>query len=248
MMDLERSAQSDGAASSDRQRAVRRRRIRRLWLAGYLLAGVVYCVACDSVRWGGRWAELALGRIPEPRAMKVQRIDRMRATRGAEGTVEIELGLTSPSGESFELSGSGRSNDGSIEPWSTVRVALGASEFAVGSAVHVVDDDGTVAHESTTLTSTERRDGLLVFLHEGREDQWFAFVYPPVRPVRSDDVDLVVGDAVRIPLPSPITESSRRKRALAAVFMRPTAAVVDVVTWPVQLVMLGIAMTRVPVH
>lgn len=247
-MDIDHSAESDGATSSDPQRAVRRRRIPRRWLAGYLLAGVVYCVACDSLRFGGRWAELYLGRIPEPRAMEVQRIDRLRATRGAAGTVEIELGLTSPSGEPFELSGSGRSRDGSIEPWSTVRVALGESEFAVGSAVYAVDDDGTVAHASTPLTSAERRDGLLVFLHEGREHQWFLFAYPPVRSGRSEDVSLVVGDAVRIPLPSPIIESSRRKRAIAAVFVRPTAAVVDVVTWPVQLVMLGFAMTRVPVH
>ena len=214
-----------------------------LWV--YLAIGVALS-ACTELGFADRWATQRLAAMEELEPLAIRRITSLHAVLEGDVAFHVEVEVEDHGGKLHVLRGT--TSAFGLVPWSGIWVRLGSTSFDAGTAVQPVDPDGTVSYVATALEPQDREQGLLVFLHEGREQRWFLFAALPTPEGRPADEIIDVGTLRRIPLDQPITEASRRKRRAAAVCLRPLAIAVDVVTWPIQAAMLVYTFSRISIH
>ena len=224
-----------------------RKTVGRVLLAAYLVIGVGFAGGCRDLAMANRWVSQKLNAMEEVQPLAVERIDQLRMSVTDAGLVRAELEVIDPEGRrfSFDVSATTMANAAS---WSSVHAYLGSTNFPVGVPVFAVDGEGIVATDAIPLTPEQRESGLLVFMNEGRENHWFLFAAVP--PEGGRPADMVIHNSVlaRFALPRPITSASLNRRSAAAVVLYPLAFVIDVITWPAQLVVFMVAMGSISVH
>jgi hypothetical protein len=231
----------------------RRRLVVRGLLLAYLLGGAGFTAGCGRFGMGQRWAARRLAALEDLEPLRVERIDRLRASAGPEGSLQVELDVVDDNGErdAFQLQDS---RGAPVGRWSRAVVHRGPTFFAVDTPVLAVAADGSLAAEPEPLTADDRANALLVLLNEGPAHDWFLFAYSPPYHHWSGEESRAPDRAVsNYPFASwklarPPTAASVAKRKWASLVLVPLGFAIDVVTWPAQIVVMMIVMANLGGH
>lgn len=228
----------------------KRRTLRQILLGLHLAIGLIGAVGCQELGYAQGWAGHTLLSMEELEDHEFTRIERVRITRDPGGPYRLAIEVLDVGGQRHAFTVNEQGPLGSVDhgDWTSAVVHLGFTHFLIGTEVYGIDADGIVADAAHPLTAEERARALLVLLSPGASNDWYVSAYPPPPGGRDIEKALASAPLVRFALPIAVTESSRRKRDIAGVFLIPLAFVVDVITWPVQLIAHLVAMSSVAAH